>query len=109
MELHNLVQRKKTGKLMVSAGKQRDIEKGVAYHLGCVKQLFGSGDLDENLVKNIDENNFLVNMDNRITITKKASKNFKYANVVSGGEGMTLVAIITRGSNSKIHSYMMIF
>ena len=67
----------------------------MVYHLGCVKRLFDLHDLDENFVNNIDETHFLVNMDNGITITTKVIKNVKYADVVSGGDVMTLVVRIT--------------
>ena len=109
MERFDTVSRKQTEKLMVSEEKQLSIEREVAYHLGCVKRDFDSGALNEDLVENMDETHFIVNMDDKRTLAFKGSDVIKYADVVSGGDGMTLVVRITGGSQAKIYSSMMIF
>lgn len=109
LDRHDLVTRAQTGKLMVSAAKQLSIEQAVAYHLGCVKRDFDAGVLDENMVENIDETHFVVNMDNKKTIAVKGTDTVKYQDVVSGGEGMTLVVRITGGAEARVHAAMMIF
>lgn len=109
MDHYDIVQRKQTGKLMVSPEKELSIERQVAYHLGCVKREFDSGELDKNLVENMDETHFLINMDNGRTLAMKGTDNMKYADVVSGSEGMTMVVRITGGMNAKVYASMMIF
>ena len=81
----------------------------VAYHMGELKRGFRSGDLDENLVENMDETHFIVNVDNGRTLGFRGDENVKYADVVCGGEGMTMMVRITGGVSSRICSPMMIF
>ena len=109
MERYNIVQRQQTGKLMLSKEKQSAIEREVAYHLGCVKRQFDNGELDEDLIENMDETHFVINMDNGKTLAMKGAENVKYADVVSGGEGMTMIVRITGGVNAKVYPSMMIF
>ena len=40
----------------------------MVYHLGVLKRSFDSGLFDENLMENIDETHFVVNMDNSRTL-----------------------------------------
>jgi DDE superfamily endonuclease len=109
MERFDVVQRKQTGKLLVSSEKQLSIEKNIAYHLGQVKRDFDSGVLDENLVENADETHFVDNMDSKKTLALKGAENVKYADVVGGGEGMTLMVRVTGGVDAKIYALLMIF
>lgn len=105
----DIVQRKQSGKLLVSNEKQLSIEKNVAYHLGQVKRDFDNGILDENMVENSDETHFAINMDNKKTLALKGSDNVKYADVVGGGDGMTLMVRVTGGVDAKIYASLMIF
>jgi hypothetical protein len=68
-----------------------------------------SGELDENLIENVDETHFIVNMDNGRTLGFKGDTNVKYADVVSGGEGMTMIIRISGGISSRIEAPMVIF
>ena len=52
---------------------------------------FDSGLFDENLMENIDETHFVVNMDNGRTLGFRGYTSTKYTEVVSGGDSMTLV------------------
>lgn len=109
MERHNIVIRKRSGKHQPSAAKVQFIERSVAYHLGEMQRAFESGELDEDDVENIDETHFVINMDNGLTLGFAGDDDVKYADVVSGGEGMTMVVRITGGANAKIAAPFMIF
>ena len=93
---------------MCSPEKQFKIETQVAYHLGQMKK-FNSGELNENLVENIDETHFVINMDNGRTLGFRGDENVKYADVVSGDESLTMMVRITGGPDAHIEAPMMIF
>ncbi|RLN44471.1 hypothetical protein BBJ28_00018722, partial [Nothophytophthora sp. Chile5] len=95
MEKHQIVLRAHTGKRQVSDEKQAQIEQEVACHLGELKWGFESGTLDENTMENIDETHFVIDFDNGKTLGFSGEKKIKYADVVSGGEGMTMVVRIS--------------
>eukprot|EP00171_Calliarthron_tuberculosum_P003520 IDg3520t1 len=50
-----------------------------------------SGQIDENDLGNADETHFLFNVDNGRTLGFAGQSEVKYADVVSGGEGMTML------------------
>jgi hypothetical protein len=102
MEKNNIVGRAQTGKLMVCAECMEHIEKEIAYHLGVVALDFQSGALDENLVENADETHFVINMDNGKTLGFRGDNDVKYADVVSGGMGMTMLVRLTGGPGAII-------
>jgi hypothetical protein len=62
-----------------------------------LKCYFELGELDENIIENVDETHFIINYDNGKALGFKGDKHFKYANVVSSGVGMTMVVKVTRG------------
>ena len=66
--MHEIVHRAQTGKIMVSPEKQSHIKKTVAYHMGELRRGFESGDLNEELLCNMDETHFLINCDNGRTL-----------------------------------------
>ena len=53
---------------MVSPEKQSHIKKTVAYHMGELRRGFESGDLNEELLCNMDETHFVINCDNVRTL-----------------------------------------
>ncbi|ETP14177.1 hypothetical protein F441_10859 [Phytophthora nicotianae CJ01A1] len=89
LENNRIVLREATGKRLVSPQKVEDIEKQVAYHLGKLMRGFESGLYDENAIENIDEIHFVVDFDDSETLGFGGEKQVKYADVVSGGNGMT--------------------
>lgn len=105
----NIVSRKQTGKLMVSPAKQEFIEREVAFHLGCMARQFRSGELDENNLENADETHFQINFDNGRTLGFSGEDDVKYADVVSGGDGMTMVVRISGGRDARIEPPFMVF
>jgi hypothetical protein len=76
--------------------------------LNCIGE-FQLGVLDENLVENADETHFIINMDNGKTLGFRGDDDVKYADVVSGGMGMTMVVRLTGGPGSTICAPFMIF
>ncbi|KAL3678629.1 hypothetical protein R1sor_021585 [Riccia sorocarpa] len=106
---YNLVHRTQTWKLSVSPAKTEFIERHVAYHMGELKRGFLGGILDENLMENIDETHFMINMDNGKTVGFRGDQEVRYADVVSDGVGMTMVVQLTGGPNAKIGVPFMIF
>ena len=109
MSNFNVVVRSQTGKLMCSPEKELHIQKTIAFHMGELHRGFASGELDENLIENMDETHFVVNVDNGRTLGVRGDNDVKYADVVSGGEGMTMMVRLTGGATSYIKAPMMIF
>ncbi|KAL3685112.1 hypothetical protein R1sor_003134 [Riccia sorocarpa] len=108
-EHFNIVHRAQTSKLMVSQAKQERIERSVAVHLRMLAGQFQSGQLDENLLENTDETHFMINMDNGKTLGSRGDNDVKYDDVVSGGQGMTMVVKVTGGVHARIGTPFMIF
>ncbi|OWY93114.1 hypothetical protein PHMEG_00037609, partial [Phytophthora megakarya] len=98
-------------KHVAQLGKEKieSIERQVAYHLGQLQREFASGELDENCVENIDETHFVIDFDNGRTLGFIGETQIRYADVVSGGEGMTMVVRISGGQNARVLPPMMIF
>ncbi|EGZ12176.1 hypothetical protein PHYSODRAFT_515343 [Phytophthora sojae] len=101
MEAHQIVLRQ-TGKRQLSQLKILHIEKEVAFHLGELQRGFADGSLDENAIENIDETHFVIDFDNGITLGFSGEKQIKYADVVSGGEGMIMVVRLSGGASARI-------
>lgn len=104
-----IVSRRLTGKHCVSRSKQDQIEKEVAYHLGQLAKGFREGLLDENNVENADETHFVINVDNGRTLGFSGEEDVKYADVVSGGEGMTMLVRLTGGRNGCVAAPFLVF
>ena len=108
-EYNNIVIRTQTGKLMTSPSTQLQMEKRVSYHLGQVARDFKSGKLDEDFVENLDETHFIVNVDNGKTLGFRGDENVKYADVASGGVGLTMVVRIRGGKFARLEPAFVIF
>jgi len=106
---NSIVLRAQTGKLLVSPLKESIIEKSVAFHLGELKRGFQSGLLREECIENADETHFIFNMDNGKTLGFKGDRHVKYADVVSGGDPITMMVRISGGVNARIEAPMLIF
>jgi hypothetical protein len=109
MEKQNIVGRAQTGKLMLSSERQIHLEIEIAHHLGMVGREFQSGLIDEEMVENWDETHFVINMDTGKTLGFRGDNDVKYADVVSGGMGMTMVVRLTGGPYAEICTPLMIF
>ena len=66
-----------------SPKKEYQIEMNNAYHLEVLQLGFQSGTIDENLIKNLNETHFTINMDNGCTLGFYGDTSIKYANVVA--------------------------
>ena len=108
MHTQNIVLLSQTGRLTCSPEKEQEIKIQVAYHLGVLNRGFQDGTFDENLMENIDETHFVVNMDNGRTLGFHGDTIVKYAEVVSGGDSMTMVIRILGGRRSMIEASMLI-
>ena len=92
----NIVKRTQIGKLLRSPIKQPYIEQMVAYHMGEMSRGFESGELNEDLIENVDETHFIINMDNGKTLEFKRDDIVKYVDVVFSGLGITQVVRLSR-------------
>lgn len=106
---HNIVLRKQAGKLAVSPEVQQQIHRRVAYFLGNTAREFMAGTLLEENVENADETHFLINVDDKKTLGFRGDDEVKYADVTSGGEGMTMLVRISGGALSMVEAPFMIF
>jgi hypothetical protein len=109
MDVHNIVLLSLRGKLSYSPGKELHIEMQAAHHLGVLQRGFQIGIFDENLIENIDETHFVVNVDNGRTLGFRGDTTVKYVDVISGSDSMTMVVRISGGRRSLIEAPMLIF
>ena len=68
MDVYNIVLLYQCGKLSCSPGKEIQIEMQAIHHLGVLQRGFQTGIFYENLIKNMDETYFVINMDNGRTL-----------------------------------------
>lgn len=108
-DVNNIVLLSQRGRLTCSPEKENQIEMNTAYHLGVLQRGFQSGVFDENLIENLDETHFTINMDNGRTLGFRGDTLIKYADVVAGGEAMTMVVRISGGRRAIIEAPMLIF
>ena len=80
-----------------------------AYYLGIFQTIFQSGSFDKNLIANLDETHFIINMNKGCTLDSKGDTCVKYANVAIGEDAMTMIAHISRGCRFSIKIPMPIF
>jgi hypothetical protein len=109
IDVHNIVLLSQRDNLSYSPEKERQIEMNTAYHLGILQRGFQSGVFDENLMENLDETHFTINMDNSRTLGFREDTVVKYADVVASRDTMTMVIKISRGRRSMVEAPMLIF
>ena len=68
MDAHSIVLLEQRGHLTCSPEKEAQIKMSAAYHLGVLHRGFQSGQFDENLLENVDETHFSINMGNSKTL-----------------------------------------
>jgi hypothetical protein len=108
MDVHNIVLLSQRGRLTCSVEKELQIEMGTTYHLGVLQRGFQSGKFDGNVMENIDETHFVVNLDNGHILGFRGDTSVTYAKVVSGGDSMTMVVRISGGRRSMVEAPMFI-
>jgi hypothetical protein len=94
---HDIVVREVCGKLRVSPDKEVQIEKAVAFHLGEMKRLFDNPEISDDMLENIDETHFTVDLSNSKTLGIKGEPTCKFLDIVSSGNGMTMIVRVTQG------------
>ena len=92
MAIRNIILLSQYGHLICSPKKETQIEMATAYHLEVLCRGFQWRIFYENLMKNIDEIHFTINMDNGYTLRFRGDTSLKFADVVAGGEGITMIA-----------------
>ena len=80
-----------------------------SHQLGVLQRCFQTCIFNENLIKNIDEAHFVINMDNGRILGFQGDTRVKYADVVCSGDSMTMVVRISEGLQSLIEAPMLIF
>ena len=106
---HGIVSGELAGNHQLSAAKQLFFEKEVAFHLGTLKREFETGTIDENDVENADETHFMINMDNGRTLSFSGESEVKYADVVSGGDSVTMMVRLSGGRVAIVQNTFMVF
>ena len=81
----------------------------VVYHMGELHRGFKSGELRAELIYDMDETHFVIDFDNGRRFGFRGDESVKYADVVSVGEGMTLIVHIAGGASSLIGTPMLNF
>ena len=104
-----ITSRAHTGKHRMSPRKEEKIELTVAAHLGRMSGLFESHIIDENNIENADETHFVINVDNSRTLGFCGTSEVMYADVVSGGEGFTMIVRLSGGRDSKVEAPFLVF
>lgn len=94
---------------MISPTKILEIEGEVATHRGVLKKLLTSGEVDEAGISTADETHFVINMDSGMTLGFRADRKVKWADLVSGREGMTMDVHSSGDCDAKIERNFMIF
>ena len=84
-------------RLIYNPERELQIERATTYHLGVLHRGFESGVFDDNLIENVDETHFVVNLDNSRTLGFRGNTTVKYTKVVSGGDSMSMVIRISGG------------
>jgi hypothetical protein len=85
------------------------MEREVARHMGVLKRAFESGVLDENCVENGDETHFVINLEYGRTLGAIGETEIRYADVVSGGVGMTMFVRVSGGARAQLQPCFMVF
>ena len=94
---------------MCSLEKELQIKRATTYHLGVLHRGFETRVFYENLMENVNETHFFVNLDNDRTLGFGGNTTVKYAKVVSRRDSITMVIRISRGRQSMIEALMFIF
>ena len=102
MQTRNIVSLSQTAKLVMSPAKQELIERSVAYHLGELQREFHSGALNDEDVCNAEEKHFVINQHDHKTLARRGDADVKYADVVNGDDGMTMMVLLQGGVRSAV-------
>lgn len=74
--------------------------------MGMVRHMLLEGCVDENDVGNADETHLIINVENGRTLGFAGMSDMKYADVVSGGEGVTMLLRLSDGRDARIEPHL---
>lgn len=109
MATKNIVSRTQTGKLLMSPAKREVINRKISYHLGQLRRDFLAGHINECDIFNADETHVVIHLKSNKTLAVRGDTAVKYADVVSGDEGMTLLVTLRGGPNAGLEPSFIIF
>lgn len=109
MHVHNIVLFSQWRRLIGSPKEELQIETTTIYQLGVLHRGFQTGVCDENLMENIDEIHFVVNLDTSQTLESRGDTNIKHTKVVSNGDSMTIVIRVSLCSFLPIPIALILF
>lgn len=96
-------------KLQLSPDKICYIEKKEKFHHCLLKHGYNIGMLCENSKGNADRTHIVVYFDTGKTLGFIGNQHANYAEVISGGEAITMMVRIMCGVNANIHPLMIVF
>ena len=94
---------------MTSPAKEALIEKTFFIHLGQLCREFRAETLNESDASNAGETQVVINYGSGRTLGSMVNEYIKYADVESGGEGMTMLVTLSGGVEAKIENPFMVF
>lgn len=109
MATNNIFTLTETCKLMISPTKREIINCQVVYNLGQLSRDFNPGRLREEEICHGDETNVVINLNTNNTLAFRGDGKVKYADVVIGEEGITLMVTLSGGTNVRMETSFMIF
>ena len=77
MHVHNIVLLSQRGRLTCSSEKELQFERVTTYHLGVLHRGFETRVFDENLMENVNETHFVINLDNGCTLGFRGDSTIK--------------------------------
>lgn len=97
------------GQASFEARKMLEIEEAVGMHLGQRSGMLTAGTVQEDDLSNGDETHFIINLDNGKTLGFCGQDDIKYADVVSGDEGFTMMVRLSGGRDAQIEPPFLVF
>lgn len=108
-DVQGVVCRTQIGNLLNSPAKQQEIDLSIVCHLAQLKWEFENGELEDDLVFNMDENSFHVDMDDSKTLDWRGVFDCKYHDVTSGGKNFTCMVHLGGGRCGTLEPAFHIF
>lgn len=93
----------------MSPAKEEEIKISVAAHLGKPSGLFERRIVNKKDIENANEKNFMIKIDNGKMLELCGMSKVKYADVMSGGKGFTMVLLLTGRRDEGIGSPFLVF
>lgn len=104
-----ILSRSQSGNLMLSPKKQIERDAVVVIHHGDLRRAFASGEPDEDMIRNMDDTSFHINMDEGTTLGYPGISDCKYLDVVSDGVSFLMMAQVSGGRTANIELGFIVF